>query len=684
MGGVALSGRGHLPFSAVVGQEDAKLALLLAAIDPGLGGVLLRGDKGSGKTTLARGLAALLDDRARFVELPLGATEDRVVGSIDVAALLEDRTHAFRPGLLADADGGVLYVDEINLLADHLVDTLLDVATSGVNRVERDGISQTHPARFVLVGSMNPEEGELRPQLLDRFGLTVEIRASADPRQRAEIVRRQMAFDKGGAESPAAGADGALRDSLRRAVPAQVSPETVEAAVALALAVGAEGLRADLSLCRAAAALAGWEGRTETAPDDLRQVARLVLAHRRRRNPFEAPGLGDRELDDALDEALGPGHSGGKASPDDGPGGPGAGPGARDGGAGGGSERDNRGAAGAAAEEGPTPLGSAASATAPSGGPAAGGPATGDPATGDPATGDPATGDPATGDPATGEPATGEPAAGERAGPGVDLALPELGRRGPAGAGRVTPGRGRAATATTGRTIGAVALERSDQRLAVAATAITHATRTAGSPGPLEASDLRAAVGEQSRATLVILAVDASGSMAARDRLDTARTAVLGLLGDAYRRRDRVALIVFRDTTAQVVLRPTASVEIARRRLQDLPTGGTTPLAAGIRAITEMARQAQRTGGPDPVAVLITDGRATAGGDDPLAEAHRAAAELAASGTPCLVLDAETGRSRLGLAKTLADHLGADHVELAALGAQQDDAVEQAIRARMR
>ena len=658
---------GHLPFSAVVGQEDAKLALLLAAIDPGLGGVLLRGDKGSGKTTLARGLAALLDDRARFVELPLGATEDRVVGSIDVAALLEDRTHAFRPGLLADADGGVLYVDEINLLADHLVDTLLDVAVSGVNRVERDGISETHPARFVLVGSMNPEEGELRPQLLDRFGLTVEIRAPADPRQRAEIVLRQMAFDKGGAESSAAGADGVLRDSLRRAVPAQVSPETVEAAVALALAVGAEGLRADLSLCRAAAALAGWEGRTETAPDDLRRVAGLVLAHRRRRNPFDAPGLGDGELDDALDQALGPGHSGGKASPDDGHGETGAGPGGRDDGADGSGERDNRGPAGAAPEEGP------ATGASPTGGPAAG----------DAATGGAAAGDSATGDPATGGPATGGSASGEPAGPGVDLALPDLGRRGPSGAGRVTPGRGRAAAATTGRTIGAVALERSDQRLAVAATAITHATRTAGSPGPLEPSDLRAAVGEQSRATLVILAVDASGSMAARDRLDTARTAVLGLLGDAYRRRDRVALIVFRDTTAQVVLRPTASVEIARRRLQDLPTGGTTPLAAGIRAITDMARQAQRTGGPDPVAVLITDGRATAGGDDPLAEAHRAAAELAATGTPCLVLDAETGRSRLGLAKTLADHLGADHVELAALGARQDDAVEQAIRARL-
>jgi magnesium chelatase subunit D len=634
----------HLPFSAVVGQDDAKTALLLAALEPRLGGVLLRGDKGSGKTTLARGLAALLDG-APFVELPLGATEDRVVGSIDIAALLGDRTHAFRPGLLAGADGGVLYVDEINLLADHLVDTLLDVAVSGVNRVERDGISEAHPARFVLVGSMNPEEGELRPQLLDRFGLTVEVRAPSEARARAEIVRRQMAFDEGGMQNDAMDADGALRAALRRAVPARLGPGTVEAAVRLALAVGAEGLRADLALCRAAGALAGWEGRAETGPDDLRRVAPMVLAHRRRRHPFDAPGLGDQELADALDEALGPPRpppSGDDTGPEEAP--------------------ISRGKA--------PPNDTNADAEA--------GPGDGDDSDLDGGVG-------TAGGPVGAPPEEGSMTGGS-ADPGVDLSLglglPELDRR-PSAAGRVIPGRGRRSAATTGRAVGDSALERSDQRLAVAATAVTHATRTAGSPGELVVSDLRAVVGEQSRATLVILAVDTSGSMAARDRLATARAAVLGLLGDAYRRRDRVALIVFRDTTAEVVLRPTASIEIARSRLHDLPTGGTTPLAAGIQAITHMVRNATRTGGPDPVAVLITDGRATAGGDDPVAEAHQAAAELARTGTPCLVLDAETGRNRLGLAKTLADRLGAEHVELAGLEGQREGAVEQAIRDRV-
>ncbi|MEW6155345.1 MAG: ATP-binding protein, partial [Actinomycetota bacterium] len=192
----------NFPFSAVVGQPEAQLALVLAAVDPGIGGVLLRGDKGSAKTTLARGLAGLLPDGAPFVELPLGATEDRVVGGLDVGAALGGGEAKAKPGLLVAAHGGVLYVDEVNLLADHLVDVLLDAAASGVHRMERDGVSTQHPARFVLVGSMNPEEGELRPQLLDRFGLAVEVRAPADPALRAEAVRRRLAWSAADGHDP--------------------------------------------------------------------------------------------------------------------------------------------------------------------------------------------------------------------------------------------------------------------------------------------------------------------------------------------------------------------------------------------------------------------------------------------------------------------------------------------------
>jgi magnesium chelatase subunit D len=201
-------------FSSVVGQDDAKLALLLCAIDPAIGGVLLRGQKGSAKTTVARALAALLPGEARFVELPLGATEDRVVGSVDLSEMLMAGTQRVRTGLLSDAHGGVLYVDEVNLLADHLVDVLLDVATSGVNRIERDGIAHTHPARFVLVGSMNPEEGDLRPQLLDRFGLSVTVTTSVDPAERADAVRRRLTHDSHGTSAADSAADQQLRERL--------------------------------------------------------------------------------------------------------------------------------------------------------------------------------------------------------------------------------------------------------------------------------------------------------------------------------------------------------------------------------------------------------------------------------------------------------------------------------------
>lgn len=298
------------PFDDVVDQDDAKLALILVAVDPRIGGVLLRGHKGSAKTTLARGLADLLDG-APFVELPLGATEDRLVGTLDTAAALTGDGFRFQPGLLAEAHGGVLYVDEINLLADHLVDTLLDVTVSGENVVERDGISHRHPARFVLVGSMNPEEGELRPQLLDRFGFCVEMTAPADIADRVEAIRRRLAFDRHPLADPGpASADRREKPQVAStrigtARPATVPTELLEAAARLAIEVGAEGLRADLTLCRAASALAGREGREHATLADLRRVAPLALAHRSRRGPFDPPTLAPDALEQALDQALG-------------------------------------------------------------------------------------------------------------------------------------------------------------------------------------------------------------------------------------------------------------------------------------------------------------------------------------------------------------------------------------------
>ena len=330
MGGVVAVTETAFPFSAVVGQEEVKLALLLVALDPRIGGVLLRGQKGSGKTTLARGLATLLGRATPFVELPVGTTEDRLVGSLDLRAALTEGEERFRPGLLHSAHGGVLYVDEVNLLPDHLVDLLLDVAASGVNRVEREGVSHSHPSRFVLVGSMNPEEGELRPQLLDRFGLCVAAAADADPGARAEAVARRLGFDS----EPEAfvahweGEESALRDRLARSRPASLPPALLRAVATACGAAGAEGLRADVVASRAAAALAGWEGREAATMADVRRVLPMALAHRGRRSPFDDHGVDEGAVEEALraaeeDDRAGAGEAGSGAgdgsAPDGGP-----------------------------------------------------------------------------------------------------------------------------------------------------------------------------------------------------------------------------------------------------------------------------------------------------------------------------------------------------------------------------
>jgi len=572
---VGVSRPRRFPFTAVVGHDDAKLALVLAAVSPELGGVLLRGQKGAAKTTLARGLAPLLPGEAPFAELPLGATEDRVVGTLDLAAALRDGgERRFEPGLLAAAHRGVLYVDEVNLLADHLVDVLLDVATSGINRVEREGISHEHGARFVLVGSMNPEEGELRPQLLDRFGLAVDVASPLDPDERALAVERRLAFDADPTGFLAAfrDAEDELRAEIAAARPALVPAPLLRRISALCAAMAVDGLRADIVIARAAAARAGLAGRTEADDGDVRAVALLALAHRQRRTPFDQPGVADQHLRDALDEALG-------EAPD--------------------GEAPDRQAP--ADEPAPPP---ALSATA-------------------------------------------EQAAG---------------------------GRRSLATGPRGRLVSTRPHEPGDP-VAVAATARATGQRRAATGDPAAAPDLQGAVRQQKAGNLVVLAVDASGSMGAEQRMEAAKGAVLGLLLDAYQRRDRVAVVCFRGDGAEVVLRPTGAVEVARARLTGLPTGGRTPLAAGIDAALAVATAAGAGAAHRPLLVVVTDGRATAGppGVDPLDAALAAAERVRRRGIAAVVVDAETatpgGGSRLGLAATLATALGARHVPLAALTA---------------
>ena len=336
------------PFSAIAGQAEMKLGILIAAVDPAVGGVLILGDRGSGKSTAVRALPALLprmkvvegcrygcdpaagpalcdECRARkavgplgtakapvpVVDLPLGATEDRVVGALDLEKALTLGIKSFEPGLLARAHRGFLYIDEVNLLEDHLVDLLLDVAQSGENVVEREGLSVRHPARFVLVGTGNPEEGELRPQLLDRFGLAVEVRTPQVLAERIEVVRRRDAYERDPAAFLATWKlqEAALRRQIvsARAAFAKVEvPDAVlEQAAKLCLALGTDGLRGELTLMRAARAAAALAGKTRAGLDDLRMVAPLALRHRLRRNPLDDTGSTAR-IERAVAEVFGP------------------------------------------------------------------------------------------------------------------------------------------------------------------------------------------------------------------------------------------------------------------------------------------------------------------------------------------------------------------------------------------
>ena len=626
----------HFPFSAVVGADDLALALVLTAVSPDVGGVLVRGEKGTAKSTMVRALASLLPDvavvpgcrfscdphepdpgcpdgphpaspgttrPARLVELPVGATEDRVVGSLHLGRALADGVTEYDPGLLAHAHRGLLYVDEVNLLHDHLVDLLLDAAAMGRSTVERDSVSVSHASRFVLVGTMNPEEGDLRPQLLDRFGLSVDVRAPRDPELRVEVVRRRLAYDADPAGFSAAYAD-AESEVAERIVKAQALVPHVrlddEALLDIAKVCAAfevDGMRADIVTARTAVAHAAWCGRTDVTRDDVRVAAGLAIPHRRRRTPFDDPDQDDRTLDETLppDE------------PDDDPDGPG---GASPNGDAPGEQDDPRPDAPGEQEAPPSRSGAGSTPTV-----------------------------------------TGS-------GEAFRARLLTVQGTGAGDAGR----RSRART-SSGRTVGATRLPDGPVHLPATIRA------AAQHPGRIRSDDLRHAVREGRESNLVLMCVDASGSMAAQRRMEQVKAAVLSLLLDAYQRRDKVGLITFREAGAHVVLPPTTSVDLAARRLDALPAGGRTPLAEGL---AEAARTLDRERIKDPrrrpLLVVVTDGRATHG-PHAVARSGLVADHLAAAGVASVVIDCETGRMRMGLAQRLAVRLGAEHVPVGEVSA---------------
>ncbi|MER7751841.1 putative cobaltochelatase [Kitasatospora sp. NPDC097643] len=685
------------PFTAIVGMADLRLGLLLNAVSPAVGGVLVRGEKGTAKSTMVRALAGLLPsiaavDGCRFacdpaapdpqcpdgphltpdghaapeshqrpsqlVELPVGVAEDRIVGSLDLERALAEGVKAYEPGLLAKAHRGVLYIDEVNLLQDHVVDLLLDAAAMGRSYVEREGVSVRHAARFLLVGTMNPEEGELRPQLLDRFGLTVEIAATRDPAERAEVVRRRLGYDADptGFAARYAEDERALAEHITAARELLPKVELTEVALrqitAVCAAFEVDGLRADIVMARTAVALAAWAGRTEVLEEDVRKAAQLALPHRRRRNPFDAPGLDEEQLDRTLEE-----HAQSEPEPEPSP------------------EPEPE------PEDGPEggPEGDGPDGDGDGDGPDGGGPDGGGPDGG--GAPEPSAGPEASAPSDAAEEPAPQPVPDQHPSPARESAPVAAGDPYRTklftvrGTGHGAQGRRSPAETDGGHTIRARRPQGTLSRLHLTATlqaAAPHqvARGRATRALVLHKDDFREQVRQGRESNLVLFVVDASGSMAARQRMTAVKGAVLSLLMDAYQRRDKIGMITFRGAGAELALPPTSSVEVGAARLESLPTGGRTPLAAGLLRAHEVLR-VERLRDPNrrPLLVVVTDGRAT-GGRDALVRSQRAAGLFAAQGTASVVLDCESGPVRLGLARTLAGLLGGTAVSLDELRAE--------------
>ena len=665
----------HFPFSAIVGSDDMALALALTTISPAVGGVLVRGEKGTAKSTMVRALAHVLppidviaDDRfssdprdrnplspdgpfpadaptetrpVRLVELPVGATEDRVLGSLHLEKALAEGVIEYEPGLLARANRGILYVDEVNLLHDHLVDLLLDAAAMGRSTVERDGVSVVHAAKFILVGTMNPEEGELRPQLLDRFGLTVEVAAPRDPQLRVEVVKRRIAYetDPEGFAAHYAEAERELTDRIRTAQEILDKVELTDAALLkiaeVCAAFEVDGMRADIVTSRAAAAHAAWNGRLRVTRKDIRAAARLAIPHRRRRNPFDAPGIDEELLDQILGDDLPPED----LPPDEpSPHEPPADQAPTD-------QSDNDGGDGPhPGDEGPPPVDSGTDRSrdqAPDQQPT----------------------DVQMPDDPKGPPAPSRSQA--------SVVAPQEAYRtklfSVSGMGAGASGRRSRAITETGRRIGAQKAMGQGGSIHLtetirAAAPHQHARGRKGAGLTFKSEDLRIAVKEGHESNLILFCVDASGSMAAKRRMEQVKSAVISLLLDAYQRRDKVGLISFRQDGAHLALPPTSSVDIAAARLRDLPASGRTPLAEGLLLAAETLRL-ERIRDPRrrPLLVVITDGRATYGANA-LKRSQEVARHLGTSGVASLVIDCETGKFTMGLARELSTQLRGEYV----------------------
>ena len=625
---ISMSFRAVLPFTAIVGQERLKKALLLNAVNPGLRGVLIRGEKGTAKSTTVRALADLLPEievvpdcpfnchprdpglqcescrkryeggeelpsarrKMRVVDLPLGATEDRVVGTLDIERALREGIRALQPGILAEANRGILYIDEINLLDDHLVDVLLDAAAMGVNIIEREGVSVSHPSKFILVGTMNPQEGELRPQLLDRIGLQVDVEGIKDVSQRVRIVEVVEEFEA----DPMAFVrkhlpeQRKLQERILKAqalLPKVLLPEhLLELIARICVEMGVDGHRADILMARCAKTLAALDLRTEVTEEDVKEAASFVLPHRIEVPPFEEPPDVEEKVEEIVE-----GHKHGK---DEGASGPDPSEG------GGESER--------------------------------------------------------TFD------------VGRSAKPEI---LPGSDRKLRKGSGR----RAKTLAVRSGKYVGFRVPKAKTADIAVDATlrasALRGGRKREGLAISVEPQDLREKVRKRTKSAVVAFVVDASGSMGAQRRMEVAKGAVMELLRESYRKRDKVAFVAFRGQDAQVLLPPTSGVRRAMRCLRDLPTGGRTPLPAGLsKGLEVLENEMRKDEDVIPIMVLVSDGR----GNVPIwrdvrEEVRAIAAKIREKGVHLVVVEGGGGFLNLGYGREIAEIAGGQYCDLGEL-----------------
>lgn len=673
------------PFSALVGQERLKRALILNAINPRIGGVLIRGEKGTAKSTAVRALARLLppirvvadspyscspDDPAsmsdetraryeagetlpvttrpiRLVELPVSATEDRVVGTIDLEHAITEGQRRFEPGLLAQVNRGLLYVDEVNLLDDHLVDLLLDAAAMGINTVEREGISVSHPARFILVGTMNPEEGELRPQLLDRFGLAVEVTGLTDISSRVAVIERRMAYEAD-PEGFVASWEAAERELAHRIVIARdllphvsIEPTDMAMVAGLALDLGVDGHRADLTILETARTHAAWSGRTTLTTQDIRLAAELALPHRMRRQPFADVTVDDARINSVLEKSR---QSEAESIREEGI-----------------KKKDNVTEEAQAEQTETDALEQNASPNAS----ASGGVHTS-------TTDNQQTGGKTydVGEQFRTRRLEGQADRKQRRSPGRRSRTRTMRKQGRYITSRRVPRVTDLAFDATLREAAPFQRQRRIERMRAAAESVTNngsaradLLRERGDVFPrliLRRGDLRQKVRVRRTRNAVCFVVDASWSMAAEERMRATKAAILSLLRDAYQRRDRVGLVSFQRDYARVLLPLTNSVELAQKCLQTMPTGGKTPLARGLLTGYEVLEKA-RLQDPEvvPLLVLLTDGQANVSMSHlpPQLESYRVAELIADQQIRAIVIDTEHPNFERGLARQLAEHL---------------------------